>query len=349
MRIAVFISNNPTSGWNMGYGIINTLRRMGPHDRLGLLGNKVLCVPMPTEVEMPTEQLNNFRRQLPSLDFIKKNMDAIIVSGPEHIGPWIAQCYGIDNWKQVDIPKAVWLHESTVREDYRIEFDDIKWLGDQFFFPAIQDADWHDQEVFAKDRSHFLPFGVDTQIFKPQAASSPLIKNFDVGFIGMMYPKRASFLMALRKHKIPPIRHGNCNIQSLHGYDWEGSMRLLASNTREVKVFFNLPAMSRLLVAKVFETMACGTFLMTPELPDDRGAQKNMELFKHGEHLAYYSPSHLGMVAQMLREWISPEKDAEREKIAAAGCALVHKYHSLEVRLTELLAKLKVGVLPVNV
>lgn len=336
MKIAVFMSNNPTSGWNMGHGIVNTLRRMG---------HETLCVPMPTEQEADQRKIDHVKSQVPNINDLR-SQDAIIVSGPEHIGPWIDLCYGKQPWKEIDVPKAVWLHESTVREDYSIDFDSIKWMGNEWFFPAIQDADFHDQEMFAAGRSHFLPFGVDTEIFKPKTLLDQRYqdKNFDVAFLGMVYQKRAVFLNALRHHKIPPIRNAMCVIQDIRGYDWEGSMRLLAANTREIKVFFNLPSLSRLLVAKVFETMACGTFIMTPELPDDRGADKNMLLFKDKEHLAYYRSSHLGLVAQMLNEWISPEKDAERARIAEAGCREVHEKHSLKIRLEALLSKLKIGV-----
>jgi spore maturation protein CgeB len=116
-------------------------------------------------------------------------------------------------------------------------------------------------------------------------------------------------------------------------------MRLLASNTRECKIFFNLPSMSRLLVAKVFEVMACGTFLLTPLIGDGRGAEQNMKLFESGKHLVYYSPSNMPFTAQLLRDWVSPEKDAERQKIAEAGCREVHAKHNLKIRLEELLAK----------
>ena len=258
------------------------------------------------------------------------------MSGPEHIAPWIMLCYDRQPWKELDVPKAVWLHESCSRDDYDIDFDSIKWCGNEFFFPAIQDAEFHDQEMFAPGRSHYLPFGVDTEIFKPAKES---YKNFDIGFLGLLYPKRHIFLRALNQHKHPPIAIGSCAIQDIRGYNWKESIQLLASNTRECKVFFNLPAMSRLLVCKVFEVMACGTFLLTPQISDGRGAEKNMKEFESGKHLVYYSPSNLPHVAQLLRDWASPEKDAERQAIGDAGRRLVHEKHSLKIRMEEILSK----------
>jgi hypothetical protein len=338
MKLALFFSNSPLAGWSMGPGLVNTLRREG---------HAVIAVPTPTEQEAPPKVIEAVKARMPVPEVLK-GQDAIIVSGPEHIGPWIDACYGKYEWKNLGVPRAAWLHESCNREDYNIDFDAIKWLADEWFFPAIQDAEFHDQEMFAAGRSHYLPFGVDTEIFKPHPLVNENIahqnwdvpKTFDVGFLGLMYEKRAFFLRSLARHNIPPIRTGMCAIQDIRGYDHEGSMRLLAENTRQIKVFLNLPSLSRLLVSKITETLAVGTFLMTPALPEQ--AVANMALFTHNEHLIYYSPSNLGLLAQWLREWVSPDRDAERQRISENGCRLVHEKHSLKVRLAELLAKMAV-------
>ena len=333
MKLAVFFSNNPTSGWNMGAGIVRTLQRMG-HETIG--------IPTPTERETTKEVIAAVKRAMPTPAMLQAQ-DAIIVSGPEHLSPWLDAVYDKHKWKNITAPKACWLHESCSRDDYSIDFDAIKWCGDEWFFPAIQDAEFYDQEMFAAGRSHWLPFGVDTQIFKPLDVRQGMPasgKVFDIGFLGLLYPKRQTFLRALAHHKHPTIHCGMCMIQDMRGYDLEGSMRLLAANTREIKVFLNLPSMSRLLVAKIYETMACGTFLMTPDLPES--ALGNMNPFEHGKHLAFYSPSNLALCAQRLREWVSPEKDEERQRIAEAGCAEVHRNHSLMQRLAELLMHTRV-------
>ena len=123
---------------------------------------------------------------------------AFLISGPEHIAPWIEHVYGMYEWKQLPGAKLAWLHESMNRDDFKIDFDSIKWVADQWFFPAIQDAEKHDQEMFKKDHSHYLPFGVDEGIFKPRLVSADNIecasKEFDVAFMGMMYPKRTAWL-----------------------------------------------------------------------------------------------------------------------------------------------------------
>jgi hypothetical protein len=342
MKIAVFHSNDPSSGWNMGMGIIKTLRRMG---------HSVLEGPLPTAREASKPMIEMVKAGAPKLDALK-SCDAIIVSGPEHISPWLDLVYGKYDWKHVAVPKACWLHESCNREDYNIDFDVLKWCGDEWFFPAIQDAEFHDQEMFCAGRSHWLPFGVDTEMFQASYLGtdmyghpwplSDIKKNFDIAFLGLMYPKRQLFLRSLSNHNHPPIRCGMCSVSDLHGYHLEESIRLLVSNTRQIKVFLNMPALSRLLVSKIYEVMSCGTFLLTPLLAEDRGADKNMVPFESGKHLVYYSPSNVGYVAQLLRDWVSPEKDAERARIAEAGCKEVHAKHSLILRLTELMENIGV-------
>jgi glycosyltransferase involved in cell wall biosynthesis len=346
MKIAVFHSNDPTSGWNMGMGIIKTLRRMG---------HFVLEGPLPTAREASKPMIEMVKAGAPKVDALK-TCDAIIVSGPEHISPWIDLVYGKYDWKHVPVPKACWLHESCNREDYTIDLDVLKWVGDEWFFPAIQDAEFHDQEPFVKGRSHWMPFGVDTEMFKPHGLVTmrgnsaedarfevQQAKCFDIAFLGLMYPKRQLFLRSLSNHNHPPIRCGMCSVSDLHGYHLEDSIRLLVSNTRQIKVFFNLPALSQLLVSKIYETMACGTFLLTPMLPENRGAERNMEPLKSGVHLVYYSPTNIPYVAQLLREWVSDDRDQERARIAQAGCEEVHKNHSLMRRLAELLLAVRVN------
>jgi hypothetical protein len=335
MKISVFFVENQFVSWSMSRGLVTTLKRMG-HD--------VMPVVTPTAGEADHISIEMVKAGLPPMEILQKQ-DAILISGPEYLAPWFEHVYGMLEWKQMGVPKAGWLHESCEREDRSIDFSALAWAADEWFFPAIQDAEFHDQEMFAKERSHWMPFGVDTTVFKPADADSVCVgvTLFDVGFIGLMYPKRQIYAQALSKYEIPPIRIGNVRgLTDLMGYDYPGAAKLLASQYRRIKVFFNLPAMSQLLVSKVYEVMACGTFLVTPLLPTERGANNNLSLFETGKHLVYYRAGNLPAVVQALREWSSPDKDAERREIARAGCEIVHKNHSLEMRLTEILEKLRV-------
>ena len=96
------------------------------------------------------------------------------------------------------------------------------------------------------------------------------------------------------------------------------SFELLAENYRRLKIFFCLPPMSRLVVGKVFDVMACGTFIMYPKLPGD--ARRNNEIFEDGKHIVYYDLGRMPENAKQIRYYL--EHEDEREKIAAEGYRL---------------------------
>ena len=318
----------------MGRGIVKTLERMGID---------VLACPMPTTVEASPKQLEYAKTQLPPIEEIKK-CDGVIVSGPEHIGPWVEVVYERYGWKMLDIPTAAWLHESCERDDYSIDFETIQWMGSDWFFPAIQDAEKHDQPMFASGHSHYLPFGVDTDVFTPRLEGFTDGPDIDVAFIGLIYEKRARFLNALKQHPIPPIGLKKVHIEDVYGYQHEESMRRYAEGIRCIKVFLNLPALSRLLVTKVFEVMACGTMLMTPALPGEGGVSRNMLGFETFQHLIYYRSANLPALAKMLREYSSDEFVLKRLAIAQAGMREVHAKHRLDQRLSDILVRMGLEV-----
>ena len=349
MKIAVFFPSNQYVAWSMGRGIPETLKRMG---------HEVIATVMPTVRQGTEQEIETIKGELkmvaPAFEDLK-TCDAVVISGPEHIAPWLNVCYGRYEWRNLGVPRVAWLHESTRREDYNIDFDGISWMADQWCFAGIQDAEFHDQDPFAPGRSHWLPLGVDTEIFRgpenrpeggiygitvPGYEEAP---TYDLAFVGLLYPKRQVFLRSLLRHNIPPIRVADCYISDINGFDERGTAERLAANYRSIKVFFNLPALSGMIVSKVYEVLACGTFLLTPELPEDFGVAKNMQQFEHKKHLFYYSPSNLAFIAQQLREWTSPEKDAERQAIAEAGCRYVQANHSLKLRLEQMFTLAGIG------
>ena len=340
----LFPMDAPQVSWNLGRGIEATLRRMG---------YEVLAIPIPTTQplsEHPQEQkrfrmmIEAKKKELPKIEDIAR-CDAVIVSGPEHVAPWIEEVYEKYEWTRIaDVPKAAWLHESCERDDYQIDLEAIEWVAKEWFFPAFQDAERYGQEMFKGEHAHYLPFGVDEAMFHPwPTINLPPLHYFGVAFIGNLYQKRVAFLQALGRHDHPPIKIGNAVIQDLFGYQHEQSARRYVENIRDVKVFFALPSMSRLLVPRIFEVLACGTFLFAPLLPSDGGANQNLKLLDE-IGIPWYRPSNLPHVAQMLHEWISPEKSKQRQEIAARGCEIVRREHTLEKRLAEMLAKLGVGV-----
>lgn len=350
MKICFIFCGSITAGWSVGDGLANALQKAG---------HKVLRIP-------------RGRQDCPSLTVEALNVaDAIIVSGPEHIfrshvkggGPngynLTKEELTMYEWKnEVKPPKIFMYHESNHREDQTFGFEDYLQYADYHFFPAIQDAEMFDQEHFAKGRSFWLPFGVDTDVFKPivcpvckgwkqfapdckkclGTGTQPSPKDIEVGFVGMMYPKRNTFIAQLSHHmkqgRDPWVTIGNVQVLDIDGPAWTDQVNRLAQNYRRCKVFFNMPAYSELLVSKVAEVMACGTFVLTPML---EGAAEPNCIFEHAKDLAYYRPANLPFLVQTLREFT--ERDQQREQIALAGMAKVHKTLSLKVQVPEILSK----------
>lgn len=353
MKIAFIWCGAVVAGWSAGDGLCNALRKAG-HEILPIPRSRPTC-PLVT-----AEALNI--------------ADAIIVSGPEHIFEshvkgtqpnhysFGKEEISLYDWKHnVKPPKIFMYHESNRREDRTFGFEDYLSYADYHFFPAIQDAETYDQEHFAKGRSFWLPFGVDTDVFRPVTCMvckagvtkfsckyclgsgfQPSAKDIDVGFIGMMYPKRNQYITSLSQHwkagRDPEIICGKVHVVDIDGFPWTDQVNRLAMNYRRLKVFFNLPAYSELLVSKVVEVMACGTFILTPML--DGVAEANC-VFQHAKELAYYHPNNLPFVVQTLREFA--ERDEIRERIATAGMNLVHEKFSLKVQIKEIFEKCKLG------
>ena len=377
MKIAFLWCGSVTAGWSIGDGLANAF---------GKAGHQVLRIP-------------RGRQDCPAVTIQALNVaDVVVVSGPEHILHSAVKpgkganlyAFGSEEitlyeWlHEVKPPKIFLYHESNRREDQNFGFEDYLRYGDYHFFPAVQDAETYDQEHFAKGRSFWLPFGVDTDVFKPLkctrctgniltgydpgkispvtglsgftakelqdgrqcpaclgTGTQPSPKDIDVGFVGLMYPKRNQFITHLSQHmkqgRDPWVVIGNVQVLDMDGPAWTDQVLRLAQNYRRCKVFLNLPAYSELQVSKIAEVMACGTFILTPML--EGAAERNCN-FQHAKELAYYRPTNLPFLVQTLREFV--ERDQQREQIALAGMAKVIETQSLKVQVPEILEKVKI-------
>ena len=76
---------------------------------------------------------------------------------------------------------------------------------------------------------------------------------------------------------------------------------------------------------RVFEALACGACLITPEI-----AQGQAELFTPGEHLFTYPPGDVEALLALVRDLLADE--ARRERVAKAGNARVESAHRLRHR-----------------
>jgi hypothetical protein len=235
--------------------------------------------------------------------------DLVVLGAPEWFAERLVHNYG-PRWQRLKAVKAAWYAESFYRDDRNFCFDELRPLFDLHFFPARQDA-----EEFG---GHWLPFGIDPAIFRRRAVATV----HDAAFLGTMYPKRVEYIARVGL----PIVH----LETVAGADARSSFELLADAYASTRIFVNLPALSRLLVTKVTEVMACGSMLLTPSL-DHPSAQANMDVFHSGEHLVYYDPQRPEQIGELIHHFLA--NPAERQAIADRGHDEVHARHTLQARL----------------
>lgn len=247
MKIAVFYTNSHTSAWSLNLGLVDTLKRMGHEVLAGPI------VPGATSIS---------KASVPSFEELQ-SVDALIVSGPEYLTPYIRALY--PNWCELAAPSAAWYHESNHREDKEFHFERFVPFYDFNFFPAPQDA----EEL----KGEFMPFGVDTAMFNQHGdgwcidcgrGETPA-RDIDAAFIGLMYPKRVAYYEALPPDIRAKLKVGNLLVQDLDGINIRRSAELYAETLRRIKVFVMMPALSQLVVTKVTEVKACGAYFWEAE------------------------------------------------------------------------------------
>jgi glycosyltransferase involved in cell wall biosynthesis len=305
MKIAAFYSDSPFAGWVQAEGFADVLKR---------IGHEVMSIAVPPINQITQAMADKVNKPI-------DDCDMVIVSGPEWLRKWIQAFY--PNWSKMKCPKVGWYHESFVREDFTLNYADYEGMFDFHFFPDRADAE--------KYKGEFLPLGVDTEIFN----SGNTERDIEVGFIGLMYPKRAQFVQELKSHLgdieikymvacqskrglIPAI-----GVWDADGLNIRRSMELLAETYRRIKVFVTFPSLSNVLVAKVLESMACGCCLVAPKQP--------VELFSYQEYVGSYQ------CAEFIREVAEDSHYAKAQ--AKAGCDYVHKNHRMELRFEQIFAK----------
>lgn len=332
MKIALFVIRNFLACHYSLFGYRETLERMG-HTVIecGFPSNAVQNwdqVPAPT-----TEQLFE--------------CDIVLSTYHEYVHPWLEKKYTFAQWQSLmkKVPVLARFDESMDRGDLWLphRLPTLKQWATHYSFPAAQDAEKYGGE--------WLPYGADTTIFKPplryrDTSMSELTdkpdrvcdgseKKYEVGFIGTLYPKRHEYLMKLIQHigKKTTFHSGNVVVQDIGGIAERETTERLALNYRQIQIFFCLPPMSRLLVEKIFDVMACDTMVMYPRFPDD--AEKNLTIFEDEKHIVYYELGFFANNGKQIRYYL--EHPEEVERIARAGGELVRAQYTLEGMLQKML------------
>lgn len=294
MKIATFYSDSPFASWAQSRGFAAVLRRMG---------HEVVDIPIPPTQRVTVSQVARINKPI-------EDCELILVSGPEHLRDWINQFY--PQWNTLKAPKVGWYHESFIREDYSLNYENFRSMFDYHVFPDKDDA--------GKYKGEWLPLGVDTEMF--WCGNPPDGRNIDCAFIGLMYPKRQRFYEELKPFlKGIPLRvaNGNILVHDFDGINLERSTELLAETYRRIKVFVAFPSVCNVLVAKILESMASGCYLVAAEQPGIKN---------------YAKYSDAKECAKEIREAL--ELAPYRERIARAGCDETHQNHRMELRFQKI-------------
>lgn len=314
MKVALFHPHNTLGGWVAVGGYRAALERMG-HEVLDavLPGNTVANVDV-------------VRSTLPTIVALA-GCDVIISAFHEYTAPWLEALYGFEAWKPLINKTVARFDESMDRMDLGLPGrlpELMKWAL-RHAFAAAQDA--------RKYKGDWIPFSADTEMFSAERGMSE--KPYDVAFIGSLYPLRRKYLEHLARFA-DGTRFNVCDNVGLHRLDGAAepeSTMLLAEEYRKVKIFFCLPTISRLFASKAFEVMACGTFVMHPQLPGELA--ENCSLFEHKKHLVYYKAGYFQENLKQIKHYL--EHEDEREQIANTGMERVRSHFTIELMLNRML------------
>jgi len=327
VKIAIFYPRNFLAcSYALG-GYYNTLTRMGHEVRDCFFPGNTVQVTAEILAKMPTmEQL--------------LESDLVISFYHEYTQPWLKVIYPFEQWELLmeKVPVLARFDESMDRGDLWLpqRVPELKKWARYYSFPAAQDAEKYGGE--------WLPYGADTTIFHPPTlnglSDGPIIsklKKYDLGFIGSLYQQRHEYLMKLIQHvgAKTTFYSGCVLVQDLGGLRERETTELLAENYRQIRIFFLLPPMSRLLVEKTFDIMASDTLVMFPRFPGD--AAKNLTIFKEETHIVYYELGFFANNGKQVKYYL--EHPEECERIARAGGELVRRDYTLEGMLQKMIGK----------
>jgi hypothetical protein len=165
----------------------------------------------------------------------------------------------------------------------------------------------------------WLPYACDTETFRDLGVT----RDLDVGFVGQLFApgsERQRILEQLsRKYRVNEQR------------------KYLQSEIPEIysrsKIVLNLPIGDDLNF-RFFEALSCGAMLLTRRMPNGQEL-----LFREGEHYAAFDNE--AELLDKVKYYLSHEE--ERRRIAAAGAAEVQQKHTLDLRVRDLLERVKAG------
>lgn len=215
---------------------------------------------------------------------------------------------GLDYVLPVDLhPSAYWAI------DTHLEFDRCLTRSRTVDMVFAAQRDGAERLRRAGLHADWLPLACDPEIH----CKHEVPKQHDFAFVGNVFPGPRSELLYLLRHRFPVSYVGNRYFEEL------------AETYSAARLAFNRSLRNDVNM-RVFEATACGTMLLTNNLPDNG----QDELFRPGVHLETYRDAD-----ELLDKALYYLKHEEtRERIAAAGMSEAQTRHTYGHRMESLLA-----------
>ena len=209
-------------------------------------------------------------------------------------------------------PTAIWLFDYWAGDWFRLEF---ARLFDYVFTPALDNLG--DFRAVGCQEVHWLPFACEPAIHK----DLHLERIYDVGFVGHVHNRSQRERVRLLRELSKRYR--------MNEFQKPASPEEMARIYNQSKIVINIPHRPGCFNMRVYEGLACGALMLTPEL-----AHGQRELFPNGTHLATYS-SETDLFAQI--DYFL-HHETERVQIARSGQKEVLAKHTYRHRAEQILA-----------
>jgi O-antigen biosynthesis protein len=218
----------------------------------------------------------------------------------------------------VPSPNAYWVADSHLGYDYRLkrakEFDHVFVSHSPSIAKFVADG-------IDPAKIHYLPWAAEETCYKPM----PVLKKWEWCFIGTMNNQFRIDLLDRFCKEWPVGIEGYLGWMSNHVKGWN-VFEDAATKYSKAKIVLN-EAIKDDLNMRVFEALACGSFLLTEDVPDLH------QHFKDGEHLATFKT--IDEAVEKARYYLA--HDSEREIIAKAGHEEFLAKHTYGHRAKEIL------------
>ncbi|PJA29139.1 MAG: hypothetical protein CO189_03165 [candidate division Zixibacteria bacterium CG_4_9_14_3_um_filter_46_8] len=251
---------------------------------------------------------------LPALD-----VDAIIVNRGEGINPGLI--HSLKPPTLLWYGEFIWSHDiDALRRRAEIEklgaaFDYVVWEGHNE--PrALQVL----RNLNCSNVSYVYPVRLAPNIYRKLEVK----KTIDVSFIGSLTPRRAEILDYLSK---------NCGaeIKRFSTYDLEEQVQIINKSRINLHINFAKFTTHSQVNLRVMDVLGCGGFCLSEAVEVE-------EMFRGGEHLAYFKANDLEDLLAKIEYYLANEK--EREDIAIRGHEYFYKNYNMEDTVLSLLDKI---------